>query len=136
MTMVPEASIRLDRWLWHARIFKTKAAAAKAVQEAGVRVTRSGLTQRCEKPAFALRTGDTVALTRGQRLFVLDVVELGERRGPPPEARALYDDRSPPPPPREERPAPVFAREEGAGRPTKKERRALDQLRVQGGETD
>ena len=131
MATLPEESLRLDRWLWHARVFKTKAAAARAVQEDGVRITRTGQTQRCEKPAFGVRVGDTVALAKGPRLLVLEVAALGARRGPPAEARALYEDHSPPPPPREERPAPVFAREEGAGRPTKKERRDLDAARYQ-----
>ena len=132
MTVLPDASLRLDRWLWHARVFKTKAAAAKAVQEDGVRITRTGQTQRCEKPAFGVRVGDTLALNRGRRTLVLEVAALGERRGPPAEARELFVDHSPPPPPREPRPGPAFEREEGAGRPTKRERRELDALRDQG----
>ncbi|MBB4658362.1 RNA-binding S4 domain-containing protein [Parvularcula dongshanensis] len=131
MTALPDASLRLDRWLWHARVFKTKAGAAKAVQEDGVRITRTGQTQRCEKPSFGVRVGDMVALSRGRRVLVLEVVALGERRGPSAEARALYADHSPPPPPREVAPPPVFERGEGAGRPTKKDRRALDALREQ-----
>ena len=126
---LPDASLRLDRWLWHARVFKTKAAATRAVQEDGVRITRTGRTQRCEKPAFSVRVGDTVALNRGPRLLIYEVLALGERRGPPAEARTLYADHSPPPPPREPRPPQVFARGEGAGRPTKKERREMDALR-------
>ena len=129
MATLPEESLRLDRWLWHARVFKTKAAATRAVQEDGVRITRTGQTQRCEKPAYSLRVGDTVALNRGPRLLILEVLALGARRGPPAEARELYADHSPPPPPREPRAPRVFAREEGAGRPTKKERREMDALR-------
>ena len=99
-----------------------------------MRITRTGRTQRCEKPAFGVRVGDTVALNRGPRLLIYEVVALGERRGPPTEARTLYADHSPPPPPRDDaarepRPGPVFARGEGAGRPTKKERREIDALR-------
>ena len=131
MTELPEETLRLDRWLWHARVFKTKAAATRAVADHGVRITRTGQTQRCEKPAYGVRVGDTVALTRGPRLFVYEVVALGARRGPPAEARTLYADHSPPPPPREQRPAPVLPREEGAGRPTKKDRRELDAARRQ-----
>ena len=129
MTELPDASLRLDRWLWHARIFKTKGAAAKAVSDDGVRITRTGQTQRCEKPAFGVRVGDTLALNRGRRTLVLEITALGERRGPAEEARGLYADHSPPPPPREAWPAPVFVRDEGAGRPTKKERRDLGALR-------
>ena len=94
---LPDDSLRLDRWLWHARVFKTKAAATRAVQAEGVRITRTGRTQRCEKPAFSLRVGDTVALNRGPRLLIYEVLALGERRGPPAEARTLYADHSPPP---------------------------------------
>ena len=129
MPELPDASLRLDRWLWHARVFKTKGAASKAIADEGVRITRTGQTQRCEKPGFGVREGDTLALNRGRRTLVLEVLALGERRGPAEEARALYADHSPPPPPREERPGPVFARDEGAGRPTKKDRRALDAAR-------
>ena len=133
MPELPAETLRLDRWLWHARVFKTKAAATRAVAD-GVRVTRTGQTQRCEKPGYGVRVGDTVALARGPRLIVYEVLALGERRGPPAEARTLYADHSPPPPPREgreERPPPVFPREEGAGRPTKKDRRELDAVRRQ-----
>ena len=56
-----------------------------------------------------------------------DVLKLGDKRGPAPIARTLYDDKTPPPPPREER---EFAtRERGAGRPAKRERRRLLRLR-------
>ena len=129
MTDLPAETLRLDRWLWHARVFKTKAAAARAVADDGVRVTRTGQTQRCEKPAYGVRVGDVLALNRGRRTLVLEVMALGARRGPSEEARALYADHSPPPPPREERPPVVFIRDEGAGRPTKKERRDLDAAR-------
>ena len=134
MPELPAETLRLDRWLWHARVFKTKAAATRAIQDDGVRITRTGQTQRCEKPAYGVRVGDTVALTRGQRLVVYEVLALGARRGPPAEARTLYADHSPPPPPREERPAPVFPRDEGAGRPTKKERRDMEAARLRHGD--
>lgn len=129
MTELPTETLRLDRWLWHARVYKTKAEASRAIAEDGVRVTRTGQTQRCEKPGYNVRVGDTLALNRGRRTLVLEVLALGARRGPPAEAKTLFADHSRPPPPREVRPGPVFAREEGAGRPTKKERRDLDAAR-------
>ncbi|MBI1845664.1 MAG: hypothetical protein HYR86_01685 [Candidatus Rokubacteria bacterium] len=65
-------------------------------------------------------------MPRGKR--IARVLALSERRGPPAEARALYEDLTPPAPPRPMRPAPVL-REPGLGRPTKRERRVLDRLR-------
>lgn len=131
MPELPSETLRLDRWLWHARVFKTKALAGRAVSEDGVRLTRTGQTQRVEKPGFCVRVGDTVALTRADRLVVYEVLALGERRGPPAEARTLFADHSPSRPPREPRVPSVFVREEGAGRPTKKERRDLEEARRQ-----
>ncbi|NHK27052.1 RNA-binding S4 domain-containing protein [Parvularcula flava] len=120
---------RIDKWLWCARFFKTRTLAGKAVSAGDIRVTRAGNTQRVAKASFCIQPGDTLSFTRGERLFIIEIASTATRRGPAPEARALYDDQSPPPPPRKEKPAVPFAREQGAGRPTKKDRRALDQLR-------
>jgi ribosome-associated heat shock protein Hsp15 len=88
---------RIDRWLWFARIFKSRSLASRAVAEDGVRVTRAGATQRVEKPAFALRVQDVVTLKRKDEVRVLEVVALGARRGPASEALGLYNDLSPAP---------------------------------------
>lgn len=125
------SSQRLDRWLWYARLFKTRSLAGKSITESGVRLTRDGRTQRTTKASFAVRLGDTIALMKGARLMVVEVMGLGTRRGPAPEARNLYKDHSPPLPPRQTRTPAPFARDEGAGRPTKKDRRALEALRDQ-----
>lgn len=122
---------RIDKWLWCARFFKTRTLAGKAVAAGDIRVTRGADTQRVGKPSFSIQPEDTLAFSRGQKLFIVKVQSLATRRGPAPEAQALYEDHSPPPPPKREKPAIPFEREEGAGRPTKKERRALDQLREQ-----
>ncbi|MEM9420923.1 MAG: RNA-binding S4 domain-containing protein [Pseudomonadota bacterium] len=130
MTDTADQSQRIDRWLWHARIFKTRTLAGKVVASQGARITRHGQTQRTDKPSFSVRVGDIVALSKGVQIIVLEIAGIGDRRGPAPEAQALYVDRSPPSPPKlEKRPAP-FVRDEGTGRPTKKDRRALDALRV------
>jgi len=121
----PTPSLRLDKWLWHARFAKSRGVAAKLIEEAGVRVNG----ERAPKPAAPVRPGDVLTFALGRRVVVARVLALGARRGPAPEAQSLYEDLSPPPPPRPVSPAP---REAGAGRPTKAERRALDRLR--GGE--
>ena len=94
MTDLADASLRLDKWLWHARIFKTRALAARVISGKGARVTRAGRTERTDKPSFGIRPGDTVAISKEREIRVLEVVALGERRGPAPEAQGLYIDHS------------------------------------------
>jgi len=87
MTEKPNASQqRLDRWLWFARLMKSRTLAAELVGSGKVRVNRV----RVVKPSHLLREGDvlTIALRGGVR--VVEVLGLGERRGPPQEARLLY----------------------------------------------
>ena len=124
------SSQRIDRWLWCARLFKTRTLAAKFVSDGRVRVTRGDDTIRIDKPSAPVRPGDSLVFSRNDRLRIIEILSLASRRGPAPEARALYDDQSPPPPPKKERPTAPFEREKGAGRPTKKERRALDAVRT------
>nr|WP_274705525.1 RNA-binding S4 domain-containing protein [Salipiger pentaromativorans] len=116
--------MRIDKWLWQARFFKTRSLAAKAVS-GGLRV--NGLT--VSKPAFAVGPGDVLTFAQGRVVRVIRVAALGTRRGPAPEAQALYDDLDPPaarPSEPAEAQAPRF---EGGGRPTKRDRRALDRSR-------
>ena len=117
-------SIRVDRWLWAARVFKTRSQAADACDGGKVHVN-----DQAAKPAKAVRPGDLIYVSLGQgRRRRLKVVGLDERRGAPAQARLLYDDLTPPEPPRP-RWAPPPVRAPGAGRPTKRERRELDRLR-------
>ena len=89
MTTAPAAeSLRLDKWLWHARFFKTRSLAAKVVQSGAVRVNGTRIT----KPAYALRPGDTLTFAQARRIRVVTVLLLGTRRGPAAEAQSLYDD--------------------------------------------
>lgn len=122
-----EAGQRLDQWLWHARIFKSRSLAAKQCRTRKVRVNNTPST----KASATIAPGDVLTLQKASRVRIFRVVALGKRRGSAPEAQLLYEDISPPPPPREERvltrsPA---AREPGDGRPTKKERRETDRLK-------
>jgi ribosome-associated heat shock protein Hsp15 len=117
------ADIRIDKWLWAARFFKTRTLAAAACDGGKV-----DLNDQAAKPSRILRTGDrlTITLPRGKR--IVRVAALSERRGPGAEAALLYEDLTPPPPPRELRTPPPGLRPAGAGRPTKRERRQIDRL--------
>lgn len=119
---------RIDTWLWHARLFKTRTLAAAVVSAGKVRLTRSDATARIAKASHQVRPGDTLVFPKGKLIRIVKIEALAARRGPAPEAQALYEDLTLPPPPRAETPVPVGKRETGAGRPTKKERRALDNL--------
>jgi ribosomal 50S subunit-recycling heat shock protein len=83
-------SCRADVWLWRARFFKTRTLAAKVCEEGRVRLTRDGSQTRLDKPARSLRIGDELVFAVGGRLTAVRIESLGERRGPPVEARALY----------------------------------------------
>jgi ribosome-associated heat shock protein Hsp15 len=111
----PRPTIRLDKWLFHARFVKSRSLAAGLIEGAGVRVNG----QRIAKPAYAVGPQDVLTFAVGTRVRVVRVLDIGERRGPAPEAQALYDDLSPPPPPPDlSRPVPV-----AGGRPDKAARR-------------
>jgi len=115
-------AIRVDKWLWAARMFKTRSQAAKACSAGHVKIEGDSV-----KSSKTVRVGDRIDAVTPGGPRILVVTRLCERRGPAAIARALYDDHSPPPPPREER---FFAmRERGAGRPAKRERRRLIRLR-------
>jgi ribosome-associated heat shock protein Hsp15 len=88
--------LRLDKWLWHARILKSRSLAARLVSDGHVRI--NGI--RAGAPAKPVKPGDVLTIALERTVRVLRVVGLGTRRGPAPEAQALYDDLSPPPPPR------------------------------------
>lgn len=129
----PEAgqeSQRVDQWLWRARFFKTRTLAAKFVSSGNLRITRKDETTRVDKPSANIRPGDTLVFTRNDRLRIIIVEACAARRGPANEAQTLYEDQSPPPPPKSERSPSPFNRERGAGRPTKKDRRALQALKA------
>ena len=121
-----EPAVRLDRWLWAARFYKSRALAAEVCD--GGKVEVNGHTA---KPHKLVRVADTIVFTHPAGPKEVKVLALSERRGPASEARLLYEDHSPPPPPRESRPffAPPPVRPPGFGRPTKRERRETERLR-------
>lgn len=139
---------RLDKWLWFARIAKSRSLAQKLVNGGHVRVNRD----KAQAPAKAIRHGDVLTIAVANRILVLKVVAPGTRRGPAPEARLLYEDLAPSPsashisndeddadeetggqgatggpPAGRDGPAPG-RRERGSGRPTKRQRRQIDRL--------
>ncbi len=120
-------TIRIDKWLWHARFFKTRTLAQGFVTGGNVRVNK----QRIEKANHSVKPGDVLTFVKGPQVRVIEIVALATRRGPASEAQALYNDLSPPTPRKNDpdRPAPVAQRERGAGRPTKRERRETDRLK-------
>ncbi|HEY9217529.1 MAG TPA: RNA-binding S4 domain-containing protein [Phenylobacterium sp.] len=81
---------RVDVWLWRARFFKTRSLAARFVDEGRVRMTRSGVETRLDKPSRTIKVGDGLVFAIGGRLVAVAVAALGERRGPASEARELY----------------------------------------------
>ena len=117
--------LRLDKWLWYARFFKSRTLAAEAVSGGRVRVNR----QPVRKPGHGVKAGDVLTFVQGRQVRVIEVLALGSRRGPAPEARALYSDLDPPQPREAAAPLPSPHRDPGAGRPTKKDRRAIDSLK-------
>jgi ribosome-associated heat shock protein Hsp15 len=115
--------LRIDKWLWFARFMKSRTLAAELYRSGRLRVNR----QAVEKPHHRVRPGDMLTFALNDRVRVIEVLALAERRGPSPEARALYTDRTPPAP--ELAPIPPTAeRDRGAGRPTKRDRRLIDRF--------
>ena len=125
-----EPSLRVDKWLWQARFFKSRALASKMCTGGKLRIN-DVLTSKAH---YAVKPGDVLTFPKGPDIRVIKIVELGTRRGPATEAQMLYEDLSPPTPHKKKTaspatPAPVGSREPGSGRPTKADRRALDKLR-------
>lgn len=113
-------------WLWAVRVVKTRSLATDACRGGHVRVNG-----RPAKPATPVRVGDRVDAHVADRDRAFEVVRLIDKRLSAPLAAECLVDHSPPPPPREYV-APLFARPRGTGRPTKKERRRLDEFRGRG----
>jgi ribosome-associated heat shock protein Hsp15 len=114
---------RIDQWLWAVRLFKTRSLAAAACRGGHVKVNGSPA-----KPARPVRVGDRVEVRVADRDRVLEVVRLIDRRVAAPIAGECLVDHSPPAPPREYV-APLFRRDPGTGRPTKKDRRTMERFR-------
>ena len=116
-------SARIDQWLWAVRLTKTRSEAAAACRSG--HVTVNGTTA---KPASSVKVGDRVEARLHQRARVLDVRTVIVKRVGAALAVECYTDHSPPLPERQAV-IPIFERDRGAGRPTKRDRRQLDKFR-------
>ena len=83
-------SVRVDTWLWRARFFKTRALAARAVEEGAARLARGAESRTLQKPSALIRPGDGLTIRQDDKFYTVQVVALGARRGPASEARRLY----------------------------------------------
>ena len=122
---------RLDKFLFYSRAVKSRTLAQKFIETGAVRVN----SERTEKSDLKVGAGDVLTMALHGRILVWRIVDCGARRGPASEAATLYEDLSPPVLPKAEQSpyeAAVAPRDEGAGRPTKRERRRTDRLRDNG----
>ena len=120
---------RIDKWLWHARVVRTRTGAAALVTAGQVRLNG----QRNREASQSVRVGDIVTVALDRTVRVLKVIGFAERRGSPESVQCLYADVSPPPVAPELRPPTVAARDSGEGRPTKRDRRAMDRFKSRDG---
>jgi ribosome-associated heat shock protein Hsp15 len=111
---------RLDKWLWCARLAKTRSGAQRAIEAGKVRINGA----RALKASRLVQVGDVVTATLSGKLSVVRVLGIAERRGPASVARALYDDLTP-----QIIPAPEAGVRQSGPRPTKRNRRRLDAFR-------
>lgn len=123
--------LRLDKWLWAARFFKTRGLAQAAI--AGGKVKMNG--ERV-KPAKGVRPGDQLVIRVGEFEWLVAVAALSERRGPAASARKLYEEDATSRAQRvaqlADRRAQASAWSERKGRPTKRDRRAMERWRRDG----
>lgn len=121
------SKIRIDKWLWAARFFKTRSLAITAVDTGKVLVNEVRV-----KPAKAVGVGDLLAIRLGPYQFVVEVLDISDKRGPAPQAQKLYKETEESRKRREEL---AFERKAQAqnetreGRPTKRERRDIDRFK-------
>ena len=123
-----DSKLRIDKWLWAARFFKTRALAITAIESGKVMVNEARV-----KPSRALSAGNLVSVRLGPYTFVVEVLGLSGKRGPAPEAQQLYRETEESIKAREalsfERKAQAQVVTRGEGRPTKKDRRDIDRFK-------
>ena len=128
------APVRVDKWLWYARFFKTRSLATKFVSSGKLRIDGYVVS----KPHRQIQKGQVLTFPLGNNIRIIQIANFGGRRGPATEAQTLYEDLAPPAPRRQttgddSNNAAFEHREKGTGRPTKKERRKIDE--IQSGDT-
>ena len=121
MTEAKQIKQRIDKWLWHARVVKTRSLAQKLVTSGKVRVDRNKISGA----SFQVTVGNVLTITLERQVKVLEIAGMSDRRGPFSEAQTLYKDLSPPPPVKKNKQTdevnqPLIRNE---GRPTKHQRK-------------
>lgn len=116
-------SVRVDKWLWAARVFKTRGLASEACAAGHVKIDGTSV-----KSAKLVRRGDEIHVRLGEELRIYAVTGLSDRRGPAPVARSLFLDKSPAKPASVDVPG-MIVRDRGLGRPTKRELRDIRRAR-------
>jgi ribosome-associated heat shock protein Hsp15 len=127
-TTPPIRKERLDKFLFFSRAIKSRTLAQKIIETGAIRVNSEKTIDSDHK----VGAGDVLTMAIHNRIVVWKILDAGTRRGPATEAQGLYEDLSPEPLPRAERSpyeAAIAQRDDGAGRPTKKERRETDRLK-------
>ena len=129
----PSGRVRIDKWLWAARFFKTRSLAAEAIAAGKVEVNDERV-----KPAKLIQLGDSVSVRLGPYLHLVIVRGLSERRGPATVAATLYEETPESVSARAKlaeqlRMAPAAFVYEDKGRPTKRDRREIDRFRDEHG---
>lgn len=121
-------SERIDKWLWHARFFKSRTLARDLVKSRKLHINDLVIS----KPSVLVSVGDILTFPKAKDDKVIEIVAIATRRGSAPQAQLLYNDLSPDPivpDPLDPRTMKAPTREQGMGRPTKADRRAMDKLR-------
>lgn len=120
--------VRIDKWLWAARFFKTRSLAKKHIEQGKIKVNG----QRC-KPARTIEVGDQVSIKKGQTQWVVDVLELSENRGSAKVAQNLYQETQASQKSREDKQLlnklEYHSTPKPEGRPSKKDRREIQKLK-------
>lgn len=116
-------SQRIDKWLWHARLYKTRSIAQKQVATGKIRVDR----EKISSPSRKVTTGNVLTITRERDIKIIEIIGISDRRGPYSEAQLLYNDMSPPKPEKQkqEQTKESMSRIQSEGRPTKHQRKQI-----------
>lgn len=126
---MPAEKVRIDKWLWAVRVYKTRTMAADACKSGKVKIEGKSV-----KAAYELKVGETVQVQKEGHKKILKVLTLIEKRVGADIATTCYEDHSPPLPPRSPKEEAFFytfeVRDKGVGRPTKRERRVIDQFKT------
>ena len=114
---------RIDKWLWHARFFKTRSLCQKQITTGKIRVDR----EKISSPSRKVIVGNVLTITREREIKIIEIIGIADKRGPYSEARLLYNDLSPPKPEKQvkQQTTESLSRIKTEGRPTKHQRKQI-----------